>query len=62
LVLTGGQTKCAKTSRRAIKELKMAIARVGLSRMAIGFSKKREFVDLLRRHWEGRVRELRRAE
>ncbi len=44
------------------KELKMAIARAGLSGMAVGFSKKREFNDLLRRFREGKVRELRRAE
>ncbi len=45
-----------------VKELKMAIARAGLSRMAFGFSKKREFVSMLRRHREGKVWELRRAE
>jgi predicted esterase len=46
----------------SVKELKAAIARAGLGRMAVGFSEKREFVDLLRRHREGKVRELRRAE
>ncbi len=46
----------------SVKELKMVIARAGLSRMAVGFSEKREFVDLLRRHLEGKVRELMRAE
>jgi hypothetical protein len=40
----------------------MAIARAGLSRMAVGFSKKREFASMLRRHLKGKVRELKRAE
>jgi lysophospholipase-2 len=46
----------------SVRELKTAIERAGLSRMAVGFSEKREFVDLLRRHRGGTVRELRRAE
>ena len=46
----------------SVRELKAAIERAGLSRMAVGFSEKREFVDLLRRHRAGTVRELRRAE
>ncbi len=45
-----------------VKELKVALARAGLGMMAVGFSKKREFIDLLRRHREGKVWELRRAE
>ncbi len=46
----------------SVKELKMAIARAGLSGMAFGFSEKREFIYLLRRHREGKVWEMRRAE
>jgi lysophospholipase-2 len=44
----------------SVRELRAAIERAGLSRMAVGFSEKREFVDLLRRHREGTVREFRR--
>ena len=46
----------------SVRELRAAIERAGLSWMAVGFSEKREFVDLLRRHRGGTVRELRRAE
>ncbi len=35
----------------SVEELKMAIARAGLRRMA----EKRESIDPLRRHWEGKV-------
>jgi hypothetical protein len=56
------QGKAEYPANMLVKKLKIAIARVGLSRMVVGFSKKREFVHLLRRHREGKVQELRRAE
>ncbi|KAL3777324.1 hypothetical protein ACHAW5_005960 [Stephanodiscus triporus] len=46
----------------SVRELKDAIVRAGLGRMAVGLAEKSEFVDLLRRHRDGKLRELRRAE
>ncbi|KAL7549483.1 hypothetical protein ACHAWF_012750 [Thalassiosira exigua] len=39
----------------SVKELKGAIAKAGLGRQAVGLMEKREFVDLLRRHREGKL-------
>jgi lysophospholipase-2 len=46
----------------SIKELKVAIAKAGIQNMSVGLMEKSEFVDLLRRHREGKLRALRRAE
>lgn len=39
----------------SIKELKGAIAKAGLGRQAVGLMEKKEFVDLLRNHREGKL-------
>lgn len=39
----------------SVKELKVAIVKAGLGGLSIGFSEKREFVDLLRKHQEGKL-------
>lgn len=39
----------------SIKELKAGIAKAGLGRQAVGLAEKREFVDLLRQHREGKL-------
>lgn len=39
----------------SIKELKSAIAKAGLGRQAVGLMEKKEFVDLVRQHREGKL-------
>lgn len=39
----------------SVKELKAGIAKAGLSRKAVGLMEKREFVDLLRQHRDGKL-------
>lgn len=39
----------------SVKELKAAIAKAGLGRQAVGFMEKREFVDLVRQHRDGKL-------
>mmetsp|Transcript_15732 Transcript_15732/g.34056 ORF Transcript_15732/g.34056 Transcript_15732/m.34056 type:complete len:153 (+) Transcript_15732:52-510(+) len=39
----------------SVKELKGAIAKAGLGRHALGLMEKREFVDLVRQHREGKL-------
>lgn len=46
----------------SIKELRTAIAKAGIQRLSVGLMEKSEYVDLLRRHRNGTLRELRRAE
>jgi len=47
--------KLKDPSEMSIKELKGAIAKNGLGRLAIGLMEKREYVDLVRRHQEGKL-------
>jgi len=47
--------KLKDPSEMSIKELKGAIAKAGLGRLAIGLMEKREYVDLVRRHQEGKL-------
>mmetsp|Transcript_7104 Transcript_7104/g.13235 ORF Transcript_7104/g.13235 Transcript_7104/m.13235 type:complete len:283 (+) Transcript_7104:161-1009(+) len=47
--------KLKDPSEMSIKELKGAIAKGGLGRLAIGLYEKREYVDLVRRHQEGKL-------
>ncbi|KAL7531010.1 hypothetical protein ACHAXR_003803 [Thalassiosira sp. AJA248-18] len=47
--------KLKDPSEMSIKELKGAIAKAGLGRQALGFSEKREFIDLVRSHREGKL-------
>ena len=42
----------------SVKELRGAIAWAGLGRMAVGLAEKLEFVNLLRRHREGKLHYL----
>ncbi len=47
--------KLKDPAEMSIKELKVAIGKAGLGRQAIGLMEKREFVELLQRHREGKL-------
>lgn len=47
--------KLKDPSEMSIKELKAAISKAGLGRQAIGLMEKREFVELLQRHRDGKL-------
>ncbi len=51
----GCRIKLKDPGEMSVKELKGAIAKAGLGRRAVGFMEKREFVDLLRQHREGKL-------
>ena len=42
-------------SEMSVKELKAAIAKAGLGRQAVGLMEKKEFVDLVKRHRDGKL-------
>ena len=47
--------KLKDPAEMSIKELKVAIGKAGLGRQAIGLMEKREFVELLQRHRDGKL-------
>lgn len=47
--------KLKDPAEMSVKELKGAISKAGLGRLAVGFSEKREFVELLQKHRDGKL-------
>ena len=49
------KVKLKEPSEMSVKELKGAIAKAGLGRLAVGLMEKREFVELLEKHRDGKL-------
>lgn len=49
------KVKLKEPSEMSVKELKAAISKAGLGRLAVGLMEKREFVELLQNHRDGKL-------